>query len=373
MIKIIKFSALFLICFFSVETANAQIKEIGALLTGAQSDADKLIPAYLKPYASAFGADLSSGWYNTAKPHKLLGFDLTLSVSSALVPSSDKSFNVNSLNLNGKLTNGSPAIAPTIAGSSASSSNNPQLKYTQTINGNPYTIAEFNTPAGTGVGIVPAPVLQLGIGLVKGTEVDFRYMPNLSFQNDLSVQLWGIGIKHSIKQWIPGISMAPFFHLSVFAGYTKFTTDLKINYQPSELASEIGGGVDTVNITPSRYSNQQLQLLVNNFTGNIIASFDLPVVTFYGGVGLCYTTTTLKVNGTYPGANYNIAGKAVEVNDIYSITNPINASMTSVGGSATRPRLNLGIKFTMAVITFHIDYTKANYNVFTAGLGISFR
>ena len=67
------------------------------MISGTTSDAGKLIPAYLKPYASAFGADLSGGWYNTAKPHKLLGFDLTFSLCTSVVPSSDKTFNLSNL------------------------------------------------------------------------------------------------------------------------------------------------------------------------------------------------------------------------------------------------------------------------------------
>jgi hypothetical protein len=36
-------------------------------------------------------------------------------------------------------------------------------------------------------------------------------------------------------------------------------------------------------------------------------------------------------------------------------------------------RLNAGMRIKLAVLTIHFDYTKANYSVFTAGLGISFR
>ncbi len=373
MIKIVKFSILFSICLFSVEFANAQLNSIGEMLSGATSDAGKLIPAYIKPYASAFGADLSSGWYNTAKPHKLLGFDLTLSVSAAFVPSSDKTFDLSSLGpLTGSISNGT--VTPTVAHSSGSSINNPLLTYNTSIAGKNYPVAEFHMPSGTGVGIIPAPILQLGIGLIKGTEVDVRYVPNLEFGNDLSVQLWGIGIKHSIKQWIPGISLAPFFNLSVFAGYTQFKTDVKLNFKPIDLSNAISpNSPDTQHITPSLYTNQQLQLLVNNFTGNIIASFDLPVVTFYGGVGFCYTSTTLKVNGTYPGAEVPEGEGKVVVDDNARISNPINASMTSSSGGATKPRLNAGVRFKFAVITLHVDYTLANYSVLTAGLGVSFR
>jgi len=36
-------------------------------------------------------------------------------------------------------------------------------------------------------------------------------------------------------------------------------------------------------------------------------------------------------------------------------------------------RVNIGFRIKMAVITFHADYTRAQYNVLSAGLGISFR
>jgi len=36
-------------------------------------------------------------------------------------------------------------------------------------------------------------------------------------------------------------------------------------------------------------------------------------------------------------------------------------------------RANIGFRIKMSVITFHADYTRAQYNVLTIGLGISFR
>jgi hypothetical protein len=36
-------------------------------------------------------------------------------------------------------------------------------------------------------------------------------------------------------------------------------------------------------------------------------------------------------------------------------------------------RANIGFRIKLAVITIHADYTKALYNVFSTGLGISFR
>jgi hypothetical protein len=36
-------------------------------------------------------------------------------------------------------------------------------------------------------------------------------------------------------------------------------------------------------------------------------------------------------------------------------------------------RANIGLRIKLAIITIHADYTRAQYNVFSAGLGISFR
>jgi hypothetical protein len=345
---------------------HAQIKEIGSMLSGSTSDAQKLLQAYLKPYANAFGADLNGGWYNTAKPHKLLGFDLTASVSVALVPSADKTYDVSSLGLTSGaiITNGT--TAPTVAGSKTSS--RPMLEY----QAGGKTYAKFTTPNGTGWGVIPAPMFQLGLGLIKETDVTIRYVPTMNIGNFGSVGLWGIGLKHSIKQWIPGLKMAPFFNLSAFLGYTKMTTDANLSFLPSYYVDNI----NAIDETSLAYDNQKMQMTFKGFTGNIVASFDLPIVTFYGAVGIATTRANLALKGDYPiatiettGAN---AGKPV-VKDANKLTDPINIKMKGSSGSVTKPRLNAGIKFKMAIITLHFDYTLANYSVVTAGLGISFR
>jgi len=90
---------LFLISIMVFCNANGQIYNIAKMVVGSTSDGEKLLQAYIKPYANAFGADLNAAWYSTAKPHKLLGFDLTASVSAAFVPSADKVFDASKLGL----------------------------------------------------------------------------------------------------------------------------------------------------------------------------------------------------------------------------------------------------------------------------------
>ena len=45
------------------------------------SDATNFLGAYFSPFAEYIGAGLNKGWYNTAKPHKLAGFDVSLSLN----------------------------------------------------------------------------------------------------------------------------------------------------------------------------------------------------------------------------------------------------------------------------------------------------
>jgi hypothetical protein len=357
-------SLLLVIAFAIVSlTSFAQIKDMGSLLSGGKDaipDAEKLLQAYLKPYANAFGAGLNGSWYNSAKPHKLLGFDLTFSLSAAFVPKADKTYNLNDLGLSTAPTITNGPNAPTIAGGSSS---RPTLSYAT----NGVTYAKVETPNGLDWSVIPAPMLQLGLGLIKETDVTVRFVPNINFGDKGSVKLWGIGVKHSIKQWIPALKLMPFFHLSVFGGYTKMTTTGNISFQPEWYVSS----VNAIDQTTLAYDNQKMEMLTKGFIGDVIASFDLPVITFFAGVGFSKTNTTLKLNGVYPMAK--VESGTVYVRDSYKLTDPINISMKNSDGSKTKPRLNAGIKFKMALITLHFDYTYANYSVVGTGLGISFR
>jgi hypothetical protein len=352
-----------LVFLFTASIAVAQINNVGKIISTGTGDASKILGAYLKPYANAFGADLNGGWYNTAKVHKTLGFDLTLTISTAFVPSADKTYDVSQLGLSSGATVTGNSMAPTVAGKNDVG---PNLKYTTLAGATPITLASFNTPRGTGIGYIPAPMLQLGIGVVKGTDIIGRFVPKVDIGDFGSVSAWGIGLKHSIKQWIPGIKMAPFFHLSFLGGYTQFHATANLNL-PKSYYTDLNPGI-TDGTGSTKFDNQKMDMQVNGLTLNILASFDLPVVTFYGGVGISNTKTTLKLQGNYP--IIDVVGTNASIG---SITDPLNIEMKSMSGGKTKPRLNAGIKFKLAVITIHFDYTYANYSVATFGLGISVR
>jgi hypothetical protein len=335
----------------------SQFKDVD-FLRSAPADGAKYISAYLSPWANAFGAGLNGGWYNTAKPHKFGGFDITTNFSIGMVPTSAETFDVTKIGLSSALTVTGSGIASTIAG--------PKTSNTQmSINQSGVTLTSFNTAKGSAFKFTPVPMAQIGLGLPLGTEVKFRFIPKISVM-DGNISLWGVGLVHSLVQYLPGSKLLP-FDVSLFGGYTKLQSNIPMSLQPE--------ATDVQNYTApysSVFTKQNMNFSVSALNVSLIASLNLPVVTLYGGLGYCKTQTDIKIQGNFPTpvlvaaptphVEYNNSGviKGTDFPDI---------EMKSYSGL----RANIGLRLKLAVITIHADYTKAQYNVYSAGLGVSFR
>ena len=351
-----------LIIFASYPFINtqAQLKNLGAFMAAGQSDAQKLFVAYLSPYLNAFGASMTGGWYNTAKPHKLGGVDLTFTFNTAIVPKNSRTFDIDALGLQSlKRDPAANNLSPTVAGKRVDGS---QLNYNFQDIG--YTAKAFDLPKGTGFPMIPTPMLQLGVGLIKGTEIIGRWVPTVH-SGQAQLGLWGIGLKHNIDQWIPGLKKLPVLNISVMGGYTKLNGKVGFTVDPADI------GMDAYNSLPANtWDGQSLQLATSSFTANLLVSANLPVVCFFGGFGFATTKSNLKLNGNFPVASVNATSFQPEVK---AIKDPINFQVKNQDGGVTKPRVDLGMRIKLGVLTIHFDYTKANYSVATAGIGLSFR
>jgi len=345
-------------------SAYSQLNQLSVLLASGSSDATKLIQEYLKPFGNSLGANLSAGWYNTAKVHKLGGFDLTFSLSVAMVPAADKSFDPGKIGLS-PFASVTPAgkLSPTLSGAN---SNGPNFSYV--FQG--HTLVSYALPKGTGVGIIPSPMLQLSVGLIKETSLSIRYVPSTKIGNFGSIGLWGIGVQHGLKQWIPVINKVPFLNLTFQAGYTKLSNSENIGIKPGDIGSS--DSTHDVNF----WNGQKMNLTVTNFTANIIVSVDIPVITVYGGVGISSSKTNLALVGNYPiPSSYDPIHNEGIVNktNATQMKDPIQAHIGSNDGSLTKPRLSAGLKLKLGPIHIHGDYTYAYYSILSVGLGVSIR
>jgi hypothetical protein len=148
--------------------AEAQFDNSGEFIRAGVDDANILFSNYLEPFGKGFGAGLNSGWVQSAKPHGKLGFNISFRMSGALVPNVDNSFDVTSLPLQ-KLEyandeNNSP-ISPTKTGPRETGSRM-IARQEVTVQGNTETVtlADFHMPQGIGIGVVPSPLIQAGVG-----------------------------------------------------------------------------------------------------------------------------------------------------------------------------------------------------------------
>lgn len=322
-------------------SAHAQVKDIPKLMQAGE-DAGAISNAYLTPLFRGFGATLNSGWYNTAEVHKTARFDLTFSLNTVIVPSNDKTYDASALSYKTvQLQKGTNPISPTLAGEETPGATFVLYK-SSTDHSDSIT---FNSLKGAKAGFVPAPVAHLAVGLIKGTEISVRYIPTITISG-VSLGLYGFGVKHDVKQWIPVISELPFDWSAQF-GYTKFNASYDID-------GESDG---------ARYHDQELLLVTDAYTFNTIVSKKIALLTLYGGIGYQGSSTNIKVNGTYQIKHFNSSG----VKENTDITNPVD--VTTVG--TRTPTLSAGFRLKFVVFTIHGGVTVSQYSSILGGLGVS--
>jgi hypothetical protein len=340
-------------------------------LKGGAADAQALFQEYLTPYANIFGADLNAGWYNSAKPHKLGGFDVTFTANTAWAPPSARTFDAS------KITGLSPEahwiknasgnfISPTIAGKL--NAEVPTLQYIKNVAGTDVKLAEFKLPKGTGVNMLPLPMAQLTIGLPFGTDVSVRYLPTIALGKGGNIGLWGVGGRHSIIQHIPALKSLPILDITAQGGYTKLTSSTNLDYGPDKLVAADHNLVTDAN----QFADQKLEMVASAWTANLIFSETLPIISFYQGIGISSSTVNLGLNGNYPFPSIATSGSFIGqpvVTNADIIADPVQFEMKNTKDL----RLNAGLRIKLGLLTIQFDYTKANYAVFTTGIGISFR
>ena len=352
----------------TVGTSYAQLDDAGAILRAGADDANVLMKSYIAPFGKGFGANLNTGWFNTAQTHKTLGFDLSINVAAAIVPSSGQSFNVNDLTFDElELISGSPN-APTISGNE-SSDTEMGITYTNPQTNQEETLTSFIIPGGTGFPYVPSPMIQASLGIIKDTDITVRYVQETDIDPiEGSVGLYGIGVKHGVNQWLPGGSALP-VDISVQFGYTSFNSDAGFEVLPENEP-------DTYNeYQPSTWEGQGIELETSATTFNAIVGKTLPIISIYGGVGIESSTTTIASPGSYPitvpNENYNNAGdpsfgfpKVIE-----RVDSPVDIEIEGDNSF----RAFAGTRLKLAIFQISASYTLSTYSSFNVGFGISFR
>ncbi len=339
-----------------------QLGDLGDLLEGGKDDAQLLFQEYLKPFANGFGAGVNTGWVDRAKTHGVLGFHVKVNFSAAMVPTADQSFNIDELGLSTlEVSENISSVTPTFAGSSTGAA---RLEYRQ----HGLELANFEMPPGTGFSYIMTPMIQAGIGLPRNTDIMVRFIPPFKFLDYGEIYLYGLGLKHELNQWLPGGAFLP-VTFSIMGGYTAFGTSAGLNARPMDFnpendldPDELGGA------TSATWDDQEIAFSTNAYTVNLIVGKSLPIISVYGGVGFEGSTTNVRVDGNYPYYTPRMDDGDFK-RRLNALSDPIDISLDGTNSL----RALAGIRISLPLITFNVDYTLANYSMISAGLGISLR
>jgi hypothetical protein len=340
-----------IVLLFGINAAKAQSDMVQLLATG-KTEANMLITDYASPFLETFGNNLNNGWYSTAAPLKTARFTITIGGTASFVPKDKQSFTINPANYTHLRTTGNvPITAPTVFGEKTSMTD----LFAYYSNGG----STIQTPIalkGTGINMSPLPVVQLSVGLIKGTEVMLRIFPKIE-TGDYKAGYFGFGLKHNIKQWIPFIKDKA-FDLSFAGAFASASLDM---VGSNFLLAETGVN----NPSGQIFNNQTINFSSSAWNANVIISKKLSLLTLFGGVRLSHYKTTLDLKGNYPITTLDNAGNKT----ITNLADPIG-----IEGSGTQFGFNGGLRIKLGFLAIFAEgsLVPGGYSSATAGLNIGF-
>ncbi len=247
---------------------------------------------FLKPLSSLYYYNLNAGNYNTAKVLGSLKVGALCNLSYAVVPNSAKKFQA-------KIFDDERISTATILGKTG----------------------HEGLPGGADLAVIPMVIPQINLGLPLGNELMLRYFPEVEIVKDFGkVSFFGIGLKHSISQYLPGI-------LPIDLAVQGVYQDLKIG--------------DSFEMTTLSFNSE--------------ISKKLLMFTFYGGFNYGNSSTNLKYKYNYAGNN--------EFNPIkLDFSYDTDSQITATGG----------VRWSFLLLKLYADYTIGEYSVINTGFGLSF-
>ncbi|WP_299624375.1 DUF6588 family protein [uncultured Tenacibaculum sp.] len=336
-----------LLSLFMCSAIGSYAQELETILL-AREDAAKITNAYLQPAFKGFIYSMNNGWYHTAKVHKKFGFDITIGASTSFIPEKDEIFDLAAIGLSSSTTF-DRNLTPTVGGDSATPAT---LTYQSTVAGQNVS-ANFQMPNGVKEDLpfnsVPAPSIQVGIGLPFKLDAMVRYTPKVG-SDDVKGSVFGFGLKKEITDWFGIVDKTP-LHISLLAAYSNMNVDYVIG---------------DVNDTQISTQNALTEFNLNAYTFQAIASFNLPVINFYGGLGFNSGSTTLNMLGDYT-LTYSTNNPLVpSVQE--TITDPFSLKQDASSFNAT-----IGARLSLGFFKIFGSYTLQEYNTLNAGIAFSFR
>ena len=356
---------------------SLSFSSITAQTTLSIGEFDPYLSEYFRPFARGIASGMGAGWAHTAEVHSTLGFDVTINLTIVNIPASAAGFS------------SSDIASMQNDGYTFSGNEFPNIR----SDGGPTTFINKNFDPIAGIGVLPAinfealqglnlgfagsASLQAAVGLPKGTELMIRFMPDISGVANtalsalgdtklLPTMIWGLGVKHDIKQWIPVISKIPFLQVSGLLSYSKFTTGIKSG--DLLITPENFGSPETVHdFSGANYSDQQFEMDVSSLTGSLLIGASIPVFQPFVGIGFNRGKFDAGLTGTYPILELNEGLRTDGANlptPFIVSENGTEKDPLIVDDIKTQLNLQAGARIKLGFIVFHYQFTKQEYTDF---------
>ena len=270
---------------------------------------------YVTPLMNGWGVALNSGMYHTADVHSILGFDVHVKLTGALMQEADKKYTFETPATIGIYNRGADYPATVVANSVVG----PKDKTPVMLNDG-VTPSGLEIPGGLNIPTTPLIIPQVSIGLPFGFEVTGRFFPTTKIGDVGKVNLLGFGLRHDIDQYIPLLPL-----------------DVAVHFFTQKLSYEDGSGAKLLEASGTAYG--------------VEVSKHLLLLTVYAGFQL--ESSSVKVG---------------------PFTNPYDntpAEFTVDGNTSSR--LLVGARISLVFLNIHADYNMGTTNAFALGVGISFR
>lgn len=320
---------------------------------------------YIGPFSTAFGTNMNSGLYHSAKTHKFLGFDISVKAAIANVADDDLVYNyivgdelvIPAPNLglpNNELTLNPSNIypdreTPTVFGDDEGRNLEPigaEQEIVDALLAAGKTSAEIDllrqsgelaslvgsvlplpTVPGINFTTVPLVLPQVSVGLPMKTEVMLRFIPEIKISEEIGkLNFLGIGVKHNLSQYIP----IPLFPVDITGQFV---------WQKFEVGDILESSHTAYNIHASKKFGLGLSL------------------TPYVGIGL--ESSSLSVDYT------------VEIDDPNDPN--YNEQVTFELEGDNKFRMTGGLRIGLPLTTINVDYSIGEYSVMSAGVGLTLR
>jgi|GEM_PF-208779 len=367
--------ALFFVVSFTSPARSAGLEEE---LTRMATENAK---GYVGPLSTAFGTAMNSGLYQSAKTHGSFpgvpGFDLMVKFSMVTIPDVGTTYTflmpvlpvtgMSQFNVPGMSKTLSDTIefdtnilypdreVPTLFGSDKPDSLKPdpngvesmveaallnagftaadiqmikdQGKWDPMIADITGSVPTFLPPPGINLTMLPMVMPQVAVGLPFGTELGLRMIPTVDAGDIGKVSFLGLGVKHSISQWIP---LCP--------------VDIAGQFYWQKL--EVGSVLTSTHVAFNVHASKQFGPNMLNWTPYI---------------GLGVESSSIDIEYTISAPNQS---------DIMHAFDGRKITFGLPGDN--KGRFTVGSRFMLALIAIDASYSIGNYNSATLGVGFSF-